>query len=210
MRETGIAPVVARRTVDLLVLAEHHAERERRVPLREPGRDRPLGPATQAVEHTRDATTSRAGEPDALDHQLARDPAATQMGGEVEAGVGVLRRPAQGAGQRELVAYRRPAGERGPVSAVEAQQEAAACEGAGGDASLSGRAKRGRSRACEEVGAGRERAAVVDLGRCVVERIESRGARRAPRQKQGGGEHREQRRAGASQTRKQDGGGRKA
>ena len=132
------------------------------------------------------------------------------MGGEVEAGVGVLRRPAQGAGQRELVAYRRPAGERGPVPAVEAQQEAAACEGADGDARLSGRAKRGRSRACEEVGAGRERAAVDDLGRCVAERIEPRGARRAPGQKQGGGEHGEQRRAGGSETSKQDSGGRKA
>ncbi len=60
MRETGVAPVVACRAVDLLVLAEHHAQGERGVGLREAGGDRLLGAAAQSVERTLDAAASLA------------------------------------------------------------------------------------------------------------------------------------------------------
>ncbi len=210
VREAGVAPVVARRAVDLLVLAQHHPERERRVRLRETGGHRRLGSATQAIEHTRDAAAPRAGEPDALDDQLAGDAAPAQMGGEVEARAGIIRGPAQMAAQRELVADRRAAGEPAPLAAVEAQQDTSARERAAGDAGLRRCAERRGPRVCEEMSADRDRSAVVDRGRRMVERIETGGACRATREEQGGRKDREPGRPGTRQAGEQGGGGRKA
>ena len=165
MRETGVAPVVARGAVDLLVLAEHHAERERGVRLRQPGGDRRSGPATQAVERTRDSTTPRAGEPDALDDQLTRDAAAAQVGGEVEARVGILRGPAQRAGERELVADRRPAGEASVPSRPSKRSRTRLPASRRRRCGPRRTRRTPTARAREEVGAGRHRSPVVDQGR---------------------------------------------
>ena len=207
VRQAGVAPVVARCAVDLLVLAEHHPEGQRGVRLRQSGGNCPLSTAPQAVQHTGDAAAPRAGEPDALDEQLTRDAAPAQVGSEVEARIGIVRRPAQTAGEQELVADRGAAGKGAPSAASEAQQDARAGERAAGDAGL-GRGSEGRGPGTrEEVGANRDRPRVPDRGGCVVERVEPGGADRAPRQEQGGGHHREPGRAGASQAGEQDGRG---
>jgi hypothetical protein len=109
------------------------------------------------------------------------------MGSEVEARTGIGPGPAQAARERELVADRRPAGEPRPVPAVEAQQDARACERAAGDAGLRGRSERRDSGAREEMGAGRDRSGFVDPGRWMVERVETRSADRTPGNEQGGG-----------------------
>ena len=206
MGKTGIAPVVSRRAVDLLVLAEHHAARERGVRLRQSRGDRRLGPTTQAVERTSDPTAACAGEPDTLDHQLGGDTAPAQVGGEVEARAGILGGKAQAAGQRELVADRGAPGKRARAAAVEAQQHSNARERAAGDAGLGRGPERRGPRASDQVCPNRDRPAVVDQARGVVECFEAGGPDRRARQEQGGREDREHGRAGAGQAAEQGSG----
>ena len=150
------------------------------------------------------SATPAAREPDALHVQLARDAARAQVGGEVEARVGMVAGRRRVAGERELIADRRPARQR-PVAgartaAAEAQQDArAASRPVAMRASADAPNAEGRTRVSRCA-----RAAIARPSPIGVEGRSSASRRRAPNalppSSEGRGDDREQGRSGERQA----------
>ena len=175
--EPGVAPVLARGLVD--------RARPRRAPCRGRARPRRAGrpAATARSARPRMRSSAPARPPrrrpvarDAVEHELARDAAAAQMGGEVEGG---RRRPGRPSAQPDAAA--RPRARRRPSSAGgqrrparRSQQQRGAAQRPGRDRDLRGRAEadgRGGVRRWTRSWSDRP---VADTRRGCVERREAR------------------------------------
>ena len=121
MSEARVAPVLTRRIVDRLVLAEDHPPGEGGLGRRQAGGDRPLRPRTHAVEHSGDATPAPPGSARMVEEQLGRDAAVPQVSGEVGGGVEV----AHATADRELVPYFDASRKRCPSRDAEEQPRVA-------------------------------------------------------------------------------------
>ena len=185
MCQAAGAKVLPDALADPLVLAEHHAAQQRRVIRRHSGADRSLGARASTIEQAGHSSAPSPREPRALEHELARDTAPAQMGGEVEAAwpvAGTLPEGGQSTLERELRPGLGRSRQRRP--ARDPQQQPRPVQAAAHHRNLRGGAELACARSGEQLGAKIDGLPVSHSTRGAVDRMDpqlANGARpRAP------------------------------